>query len=73
VLVRDLDARDIDRLKARAERNGRSLQTELKAILESAARHSMPEGRALAMKIRKRLAGRPHTDSVRLLAEDRTR
>ena len=35
LLVRDLDDRVVARLKERARRNRRSLQTETKAILES--------------------------------------
>lgn len=61
------------RLKARAKRNGRSLQTELKDILQTAARHDAVDARALADRIRRQLAGRAHTDSVALLAEDRVR
>ena len=73
VLVRDLKADVVARLKARAKRNGRSLQTELKAILQTASRHSTVDARALADRIRRQLAGRAHTDSVELLAEDRAR
>ena len=73
VLGRDLDARAVARLKARARRNGRSLRTELKDILERAAGQSLSEGRGLALRIRRRLGGRHQTDSVALLAEDRAR
>jgi antitoxin FitA len=74
VLVRDLDATVVERLKARAADNGRSLQAELKAILETQARQmTKAEARALAARIRQRLAGRPQTDSGELQAEDRTR
>jgi plasmid stability protein len=73
VLVRDLKADVVARLKARAKRNGRSLQTELKEILQAASRHSSVDARALADQIRRRLGGRAHTDSVELLAEDRAR
>lgn len=73
VLIRDLRADVVARLKTRAKRHGRSLQTELKEILETASRHSTVEARALADRIRQRLAGRVHTDSVELLAEDRAR
>ncbi|HET7294190.1 MAG TPA: hypothetical protein VFM88_17315 [Vicinamibacteria bacterium] len=73
VLVRDLDARAVAQLKERARRHGRSLQTELKDILERAAGQSLPEARALALRIRRRLAGRRHSDSAGLLAEDRAR
>lgn len=73
VLVRDLKADVVARLKARARRRGHSLQAELKEILETASRHSALEARALAARIRRQLAGRTHTDSVELLAEDRAR
>lgn len=73
VLVRDLSPAVIDKLKARARQHGRSLQAELKSILEQAARADTRTVRALAARIRQRLAGRSHTDSVVLLAEDRRR
>ncbi len=73
VLVRDLKADVVVRLKARAKQHGRSLQTELKEILEMASRHSAVDARTLADRIRRQLAGCAHTDSVDLLAEDRAR
>ena len=38
LLIRDLDPEDLERLKARARRDGRSLQAEAKRILQQAAR-----------------------------------
>ena len=73
VLVRDLKAAVVARLKARARRHGRSLQTELKEILETASRRDAIQARAVAARIRRQLAGRGHSDSVELLAEDRAR
>lgn len=73
VLVRDLKADVVAPLKARAKRHGHSLQTELKEILETASRHGVVDGRALADQNRRQLTGRAHTDSVDLLAEDRAR
>jgi plasmid stability protein len=74
VLVRDLDAAVVEKLKARATANGRSLQAELKAILEEQARQvTKAEARALAARIRRRLEARPQTDSGMLQAEDRER
>ncbi|HSB61464.1 MAG TPA: hypothetical protein VLI67_07075 [Vicinamibacteria bacterium] len=73
VLVRDLKAEVVARLKASAKRHGRSLQAELREILENASRHGAVEARALAGRIRRRLAGRAHSDTVELLAEDRAR
>ncbi|MBI4588282.1 MAG: hypothetical protein HY725_05550 [Candidatus Rokubacteria bacterium] len=71
VLVRDLNPAVVAKLKARARKHGRSLQAELKRILEHAARSDTTTARALAARIRQRLAGRAHTNSVALLAEDR--
>lgn len=73
VLVRDLSPVVIERLKTRARQHGRSLQAELKSILGQAARTNAGTARALAARIRQRLAGRSHSDSVALLAEDRRR
>ena len=73
VLVRDLKADVVARLKVRAQHRGRSLQTELKDILEQASRQSAIDTRALAARIRRQLSGRRHSDSVQLLAEDRAR
>jgi antitoxin FitA len=73
VLVRDLTAGVVARLKARARSRGRSLQVELKDILETASRQRAIDGRRLADSIRRRLAGRPHSDSADLIADDRSR
>lgn len=43
LLVRDLDAGTVERLKLRARQHGRSLQGEVKAILQAAALFSMSE------------------------------
>ena len=49
VLVREIDERDLELLKRRAQASGRSLQAELKRILELAARASDEDAaRALA-------------------------
>ena len=79
VLVRNLDEAVVGRLKARAREAGRSLQAELKLILEQAARPeseaacSRAAYRALADQVRAALADRPQSDSADLLAEDRAR
>ena len=74
VLVRNLDEATLDRLKARAQDGGRSLQAELKMILEAAARGVVTDRatfRALADQIRRELGPGPHSESAELLAEDR--
>lgn len=78
VLVRNLDEAVVEQLKSRARDNGRSLQAELKLILEQAARAgssrpSRAEYRALADRVRASMGDRPQADSAALLAEDRSR
>jgi plasmid stability protein len=74
VLVRDLSDRALELLKAQARARCRSLQAELKHVLEQAARAADVEAtRALADRIRGELAGRPLGDSAELVAEDRAR
>jgi plasmid stability protein len=73
VLVRDLSPATVQKLKKLARRHGRSLQAELKSILEGAAPLSMEEFWVAANTIRDSLKGRRHSDSVALLREDRNR
>ena len=73
VLVRELEPEVVRGLKARARSRGRSLQAELKEILEQASRQGTLDARTVTLRIRRRLAGRQHTDSVDLVAEDRAR
>ena len=78
VLVRNLDESVVEQLKARARGNGRSLQAELKLVLEQAAQPAsapLSRGayRALADQLRAALGDRPQADSAVLLAEDRAR
>ncbi len=73
VIVRNIDDNTIARLKARAARNGRSLEQELRLIISSAARLNREEFRQRAAEMRERLRGRRHTDSVTLIREDRDR
>jgi len=73
VLIRNLDDETVDRLKARAARNDRSLQAELQVILERAAETDVIGARAVAARIRQQLRDRKHSDSAALIAEDRRR
>jgi antitoxin FitA len=73
ILVQDLSPALVARLKERAERNGRSLEDEVKAILESAAKLSMTEAREVARQARRSLEGRMTSDSADLLRADRER
>jgi len=74
LLVRDLNPRTVAKLKRRARESGRSLQGEVKKILDEAATQmTLSEFAARAEKIRRSLMGRPHSDSVALIREDRDR
>lgn len=78
VHVRNLDSAVVEHLESRARNNGRSLQAELKLILENAARPaaarlSRAEYRALVDQVRATQCDRPQADSAALLAEDRAR
>jgi len=74
VLVRHLDDKVVVRLKKRAKEHGRSLQSEVKNILEDA----VPDYEGAWKRIdrfRKRLQqhGRTYSDSTSLIRKDRDR
>lgn len=73
VLIRDLDAQTIKRLKARAKRHGRSFQSEAKLALERAAGASAEDVAAILDKWQKHFNGRRFSDSAGLIREDRGR
>jgi antitoxin FitA len=72
VLVRGLAPDVVARLKSRARENGRSLQVELKAILEYAARPPLGIPEAIK-RVRAMHRGRRFGDSTVLIREDRDR
>ena len=74
ILVRDLDDDIVQQLKDRAKRDGRSLQAEVKTILEQAARKPTVDwdtARTLVDDIRQQFKGRAFPASVDLIREDR--
>lgn len=72
MLVRDIDPEVVERLKERARSNGRSLQKEVRAILEGAAEtYTMTEAREVSRRWHERLSGMEHSDSAELIREDR--
>lgn len=75
VLVRNLNDRVVARLKKRAKTRGRSLQAEVKTILEEAAKDVPEDFWKEADRIRKQLghSGRKFSDSAALIREDRDR
>lgn len=72
ILIRGLDAQTVKRLKTRAKRNGRSLQSEVKQLLERAADKPMAEVLDAARGWRVKL-GKRFDDSVSVLRRDRDR
>ena len=74
VLVRDVEDSVLDRLKLRAKRQNRSLQAEMKIILQDAAARREPLSELqLIRKIRSLNTRVNKTDSADLLREDRDR
>lgn len=73
VLVRGLDPGVVQTLKDRARANGRSLEAELRSVIEQAAGTNVAGARELAARIRRRLGSRSHSDSAVLVSEDRDR
>ena len=74
VVIRKIDDDAMARLKARARRKGVSLEQELRTILIETARLDEAAGfRGRAAAFRRKLAGRRHSDSTRLIREDRDR
>jgi antitoxin FitA len=75
VLIRDLDEKTVNELKKRAEKRNRSLQAELKAIIEDAAANDWQRTWAAADHIFEELraTGRKFSNTTELLREDRER
>lgn len=77
VLIRDVADTVVERLRIRAERRGRTLEAELRALLEGAAGEEESDRRRafheVAARMRERYAGTPQTPAVELLREDRDR
>ena len=75
--VRQLSAELVDRLKRRASSNNRSLEGEVRHILECAADDDMAAKRArfleASRRLREKTRGRKHTPSEVLIREDRDR
>jgi plasmid stability protein len=74
VLVRHLDSKVVNRLKKRAKEHGRSLQSEVKTILEEAVPdYEAAWKRIEGFRTRLRKSGRKFSDSAALVREDRDR
>jgi plasmid stability protein len=73
VLVRNLPTEVVRKLKLRAKQHRRSLQEELKEILEHAAQQNAKDVQARLDHVRKLFAGRKFSDSSDLIRRDRAR
>ncbi len=74
VLVRQLNDKLVERLKKRAKEHGRSLQSEVKTILEEAVPDYEGAWKRIA-RLNKALeqAGRTFSDSTRIIRKERDR
>jgi plasmid stability protein len=73
ILVRGLDTETVKRLKARANQHGRSLQSEVKMLVERAAGVGGDQIETVLKRWEERFAGRKFSSSARLIREDRNR
>ena len=73
LLIRNLEEQTITVLKERARRHNRSLQGEVKLILEEAVIRPEETPTAIAERWQGYFAGRLFSDSTELLREDRER
>ena len=74
VLVRQLNDKVVDRLKKRAKEHGRSLQSEVKTILEDAVPdYDRAWKRIDSLRLRLKRSNRKFSNSADLIREDRDR
>ena len=75
VLLRDIPEQVSNRLKDMAKAHNRSLQQELRVVLENTAGQTLPDVFQKASELRKELRKKAvrFTDSAKLLREDRLR
>ena len=73
ILIRGLEPETIRQLKVRAKRHGRSLQGEVKLLVEQATGAGSQHIAAMFDRWQRRFAGRRFSSSVRLIREDRNR
>lgn len=73
LLIRNIDAAVVGRLKRRASQQGRSLESEAREILRQAAQIDTEAALRMVRRLRARFRGRRVADSARLIREDRRR
>ena len=74
VLIRNISEEVLDRFKTMAKSHKRSLQQELRVVLEKTVDQSSPDIFQKALDLRRKLRKKSvrFTDSARLLREDRS-
>lgn len=73
ILIRDISQKTIDQLKARAKQHNRSLQGEVKHLIEETVKATGEAALLRARKIRASFGTKAFSDSADLLREDRSR
>ena len=73
LLIRNLEEETIELLKKQAKLHNRSLQGEVKQILEENVKMSMKDARIKAKKLRASFGKKMFSDSANLIREDRNR
>jgi plasmid stability protein len=73
VLIEDVSEATIALLRRRAERHGRTLEEEVRQIIEASANGDFKEDRVGVEEMRAMLGGRRFSDSAELIREDRDR
>jgi antitoxin FitA len=71
IIVRNLPKEVVDRLKERARSEGRSLEAEVRNILQKETGSDMTKFAREIIKFRERWKGRKFSDSAALIREDR--
>ena len=74
ITIRNLDDVVVEKLKARAKENGRSMEAELRVLLAEVANRPSPKAlRVLAERIAAMTPDAPQTDSTKIIREFRDR
>ena len=73
ILIRDVSQKTVDQLKARAKQHNRSLQGEVKHLVEETVKTTGDAALLRARKIRASFGRKTFSDSAELLSGDRNR
>jgi len=73
ILIRDVSQKTINQLKARAKQHNRSLQGEVKHLVEETVKTNGEDALLRARKIRASFGNKTFSDSSELIRENRNR